>query len=92
MNILDIILAIVLAFGGLIALEDGIYDAVVALEAAVGDYTAAKISDSEELARGLCDRVIPLMDSLRELVDEAEKLMPASDWPFPSYGDIMFKI
>ena len=80
------------AFDKLITLEDGAHDTVTKLEQAVEKYTAARMADSEKLARALCDKVVPLMERLREMVDEAEKLMPAEDWPFPSYGDIMFKI
>ena len=79
-------------FDALVRLEDAAYDTVELLETAIVECTAANIPDSEELARTLCDRVIPLMDRLRNTVDEAEKLMPASDWPYPSYGDIMFNV
>ena len=80
------------AFDTLIRLEDGAYDAVTELEAAVEKYTSANIPNSEQLARALCDKVIPVMNRLRDTVDEAEKLMPAENWPYPTYGDIMFKI
>jgi len=79
-------------FNTLIELEDKAYEAVTALESAVEKYTSANIPDSEQLARALCDKVIPIMDRLRDTVDEAEKLMPAENWPYPTYGDIMFKI
>jgi len=80
------------AFDTLIRLEDGAYDAVTELETAVEKYTSANIPNSEQLARALCDKVIPVMNRLRDTVDEAEKLMPAENWPYPTYGDIMFKI
>jgi len=80
------------AFDTLIKLEDSAYDAVTELEAAIEKYTSANIPNSEQLARALCDKVIPVMNRLRDTVDEAEKLMPAENWPYPTYGDIMFKI
>lgn len=79
-------------FAALVKLEDSAYDTVELLDAAIHECTTANIPDSEKLARELCDRVIPLMNELRSTVDEAEKLMPAEDWPYPSYGDIMFKV
>ena len=80
------------AFDTLIKLEDGAYDAVTELEAAVEKYTSANIPNSEQLAHALCDKLIPVMNRLRDTVDEAEKLMPAENWPYPTYGDIMFNI
>ena len=79
-------------FDTLIMLEDSAYDTVTELEAAVLECTSANIPDSEKLARALCDRVIPLMNKLRNTVDEAEKLMPDFDWPYPDYGELMFNI
>ena len=38
------------------------------------------------------DDLIPSMDKLRKYVDEAEMLTSARDWPFPSYGEILFSV
>ena len=38
------------------------------------------------------DDLIPSMDKLRKYVDEAEMLTSERDWPFPSYGEILFSV
>ena len=38
------------------------------------------------------DRVCPLMKQLRAAVDEAETLVSAEYWPFPTYGDLLFGV
>ena len=43
-------------------------------------------------ARYYRDRVFPAMQSLRTVVDEMESLCDAKDWPFPSYGEILFSV
>ena len=78
-------------FDILIRLEDKAFDLVTSLERSVASVTSANYPDSEKFARTLCDSVIPLMESLRAVIDEAERYMPLSDWPYPTYGDIMFK-
>ena len=37
------------------------------------------------------EKVIPLMNSLRAVVDSAESLVPADLWPLPSYGEMTLK-
>ncbi len=37
------------------------------------------------------DKVIPLMNALREAVDSAEALIPSDLWPLPSYGEMTLK-
>jgi glutamine synthetase len=36
------------------------------------------------------DKVIPAMDSVREVADRLEKLAPDSLWPLPKYSEILF--
>ena len=38
------------------------------------------------------DVMLPRMDTLRKYVDEAEMLTSQRDWPFPSYGQILFSV
>ena len=38
------------------------------------------------------DELIPCMEQLRKYVDEAEMLTSQRDWPFPSYGQILFSV
>jgi len=44
------------------------------------------------MAAYFLDRVIPLMNELRETVDEMETLTAIDYWPMPGYGDLLFSI
>ena len=65
------------------------YDACGALERA--EKTAASKTD-EDAAFYYVSSVIPKMDNLRRCVDAMEVLTERSEWPMPTYGDIIFKI
>ena len=71
-------------------LTDSILDAVKALEAALDEEkTKEDIFKESEFIR---DVMLPRMDTLRKYVDEAEMLTSQRDWPFPSYGQILFSV
>ncbi len=53
---------------------------------------AKSLSAGREKGEFYRDRVIPAMNELREVADEAERLTAKSYWPFPDYGDLMFSI
>ena len=72
------------------ALTGKIYAEVQALEKAVDG--AAKVSDAEENALYYRREVFSAMGKLREAVDCLEGFIPASDWPVPSYGDLLFSV
>lgn len=38
------------------------------------------------------DEVLPIMASLRESIDSAERLMPREKWPYPSYRELLFGV
>ena len=38
------------------------------------------------------DKVLAIMDTLREASDNAETIVSRDYWPYPSYGDLLFKI
>lgn len=44
-----------------------------------------------ELAKNYQDQVLPLMKALREIADAMECLVPRDSWPFPTYGDLVFR-
>ena len=67
-----------------------IYKQVQALEKAVDG--AAKISAAGELALYYRNTVFADMNELRASVDELEGYVPASEWPVPSYGDLLFSV
>ena len=53
---------------------------------------AAKVSDAEENALYYRREVFSDMGKLREAVDCLEGFIPASEWPVPSYGDLLFSV
>ena len=53
---------------------------------------AAAEVDFEKRAELYRDNVIPLMNRLRATVDEMETLTDTEHWPFPTYGEMLFRI
>ena len=53
---------------------------------------AASVADAKARAECYCNRVLPLMEELREAVDGMETLTASSLWPVPTYGDMMFRV
>ena len=43
-------------------------------------------------ANAIRDEIIPKMCELRAVCDEAETLTAAKEWPFPTYGDLLFSV
>ncbi|MBO5609496.1 MAG: glutamine synthetase III [Eubacterium sp.] len=71
-------------------LTDYIMDAVIELEDALAEFkTISDVFKSSEFVR---DTMLPRMDKLRKFVDEAEMLTSQRDWPFPSYGQLLFSV
>ena len=58
------------------------------LEATIEEASASK----ESLVKGrvYSEKVIPCMQSLRNVADEAESLVASSYWPYPTYGELLF--
>jgi len=61
-------------------------------ELKVAEKRAAAEKDGERMAAAYRDNVIPVMTKLRAAVDEMETLTASTHWPFPSYGQMMFRI
>ena len=53
-------------------------------------FEANKISDIEKQAFFIKDTLLPLMASLRRVVDESETMMPKHYWPMPTYEELLF--
>ncbi len=53
---------------------------------------ALTIKNSVELANYFCNTIIADMDNVRENADKLELVIPASEWPYPVYSDLMFRI
>ncbi len=56
------------------------------------DNTAKQLAAGEEMATFFLTDVIPVMQTLRETVDEMETLTAIDYWPMPNYGDLLFSI
>ena len=69
-------------------LSYSIYDTAVELER-TNALAEEKASAADE---AICykDTVIPLMSVLRDVVDEAERILPRDLWPLASYGDLTY--
>ena len=72
------------------SLTAGIYSKLQSLEKA--ECEVKSISEVDELATYYCNKVIPIMNELRANVDELEGYVPASKWPVPSYGDLLYSV
>ena len=71
-------------------LLDQTYDQVEALD---GLLTGAKGKRGVLAeAKYYKDKVIPAMEALRATVDTMELDVPSTLWPYPSYGDLMFRV
>ena len=55
-------------------------------------HAARATVDQQDAADQYANIVIPIMDELRGVVDELEKVVDASYWPVPSYNDILFYV
>ncbi|MBO7573805.1 MAG: glutamine synthetase III [Bacilli bacterium] len=53
-------------------------------------FEANKISDIEKQAFFIKDTLLPLMASLRKVIDESETMMPKNYWPMPTYEELLF--
>ena len=51
-----------------------------------------KIEDVTKQANFVRDDILPKMAAVRVAADEAETLTDSKYWPFPTYGDLLFKI
>ena len=50
------------------------------------------MSDFSDISFEIKDNMIPVMNSLRKVVDEAEVVVGAQYWPYPTYADMLFYI
>ncbi len=69
---------------------DNIYEGLLALEEAI---ESVKHEDGNlAQAKAYEIRVIPAMKALRAYVDSAEGMVAYKEWPYPTYGDLLFGI
>lgn len=69
-------------------LLSSLYSKMDELEASIAAASASK--ESLEKGRFYSTKVIPCMQSLRTVADEAESLVASSYWPYPTYGELLF--
>ena len=50
------------------------------------------MTDFADISFEIKDNMIPIMNSLRKVVDEAEVVVGAQYWPYPTYADMLFYI
>ena len=72
------------------SLADGIFRESEALAAKI--FKAKDVSDIIGQSEIIRDEVIPAMNSLRAVADEAETLVAEKYWPYPTYGDLLFGV
>ena len=65
--------------------EAALPDLETALKKAQGSHEA------KARATAYRDKVVPAMNDLRSDIDTLETLLPSSQWPVPSYADMLFK-
>ncbi len=53
---------------------------------------AQRVEDPLARARAYRETVMPRMEALRTVADDAEKLVPYDMWPLPSYEDLLFTL
>lgn len=82
-------------------LEKKLADKVTALNAGISEAIdeldtkligAGDAGDAEATARYYRETVFAAMQSLRAVADELETITPENLWPFPTYGDLMFRV
>ena len=54
--------------------------------------TAETISDMLESAKYYCGTILPDMDAIRAIADEAEEYLPDSVLPYPNYEQLLFSL
>jgi len=71
-------------------ITDSVLVSVVKLEEVLSE-----LKDKEDIFESSAyvrDELLPAMEELRKFVDEAEMLTSQKDWPFPSYGQLLFSV
>ena len=72
------------------SLTDMIAERTEALDAAIISLKA--IDSVPDEANFIRDEILPKMNELRIVVDEAETITAEKYWPLPSYGDLLFSV
>lgn len=73
----------------LATLNDKLFTAVRKLE---GDLANIDKDDVRAASKAMAHTIIPDMEDVRTVADEAEKLAASNYWPYPSYSDILYRV
>ncbi len=74
----------------LAAASKEIFSLTASLKIAVA--SAERSKDTFEKASEYRNNILSLMADIRKYADSAESVMPKTYWPYPTYGDLLFKI
>ena len=72
------------------AILDSASNKLADLEGAVKK--AQGLHEAVAKAKSYRDKVVPVMNTLRADIDALEALVPAAQWPVPSYAQMLFKL
>lgn len=72
------------------SLLDSLYEKIESLEQSI--LHSKDMKNNEELSFYCKDEIIPAMNRLRAVADELETQTAASNWPFPTYGQILYSV
>lgn len=53
---------------------------------------AQTIEDIHDRSLKYHDAVLALMETVRDIADKTETIIPRKEWPYPTYGDLLFKV
>lgn len=73
----------------LATLNDKLFTAVRKLE---GDLANIDKDDERAASKAMAHTIIPDMEDVRTVADEAEKLAASNYWPYPSYSDMLYRV
>ncbi len=67
-----------------------LYNKIALLDSAVSQANA--IDDTTRRANRFKDSIVPALQIIRDYIDEAETMVAADFWPYPTYGELLFNI
>ncbi len=67
-----------------------LYNKISLLDSTVAQANA--IEDATERANRFKDSIVPALQIIREYIDDAETMVAADFWPYPTYGELLFNI
>ncbi len=70
--------------------SEKLYEYIEELEDTVEN--TQRIDDIHERSVKYHDAVLSLMETVRDIADKTETLVPRKEWPYPTYGDLLFKV